>query len=107
VPRLQKLGWSVVVAPGFAHVSVPVERWHLLIDPVTGAEQGRELVDVPSRHRGPLSALNQPKREGSFMVSLGIEVDGQNIDLAPLLFHLFKREPRWLKADEVALIPDD
>jgi superfamily II DNA or RNA helicase len=107
VPRLQGLGWSVVVAPGFAHMSAPVERWRLLIDPVTGAEQGRELVDAPSRHRQPVASLGQPKREGSFMVSLGIEVDGEPVDLAPLLVDLFKREPRWLDAQQVADIPDD
>jgi len=107
VPRLQALGWSIVVAPGFAHLSVPVERWHLLVDPATGAQRGRELVDAPSRRQAVPASLGQPRREGSFMVSLGIEVEGESLDLAPLLFHLFKHEPRWLKADWVAALPDD
>jgi len=106
VPRFHTLGWSVVVRPGFAHLSVPVDRWRLLIDPTTGVEHGRELVDPPLAHSGPVVALRQPVREGSFMLSLGIDVDGETLDLAPLLADLIRRDTRWLDAREVAAIHD-
>ena len=35
VPKLQALGWVVAVQPGFAHFSVPVQRWRLVVDPAT------------------------------------------------------------------------
>jgi len=106
VPRLQALGWSVVVQPGFAHLSVPVERWRLVIDPVSGDERGRELAEPLGPRVQALAALRQPVREGSFMLSLGVEVDGETLDLAPLLADLLRRDPRWLKAHEIARIDD-
>jgi len=106
VPRLQALGWSVVVQPGFAHLSVPVERWRLVIDPVSGEERGRELAEPLGPRVQALAALRQPVREGSFMLSLGVEVDGETLDLAPLLADLLRRDPRWLKAHEIARIDD-
>ena len=106
VPRFHALGWSVVVQPGFAHLSVPVDRWRLLIDPATGAETGRELVEPPGAPSSTIVALRQPVREGSFMLSLGIDVDGETLDLAPLLADLIRRDTRWLDAREVAAIHD-
>ena len=79
VPRLQAKGWSVVVQPGFAHESVPVSRWKLIV---------------------------QPEREGAWLLSLGIEIDGVALDLAPLLADLLKRDPRWLNATQLAAIDD-
>ncbi|MFM8901730.1 MAG: DEAD/DEAH box helicase [Burkholderiales bacterium] len=107
IPKLQAQGWAVVVRPGFAHQSVAVERWRLLIDPVTGQETGRELTETLGPRRADLTALTQPKRQGSWLLSLGIDVDGQSLDLAPLLADLLKRDARWLKASEIAAIPDD
>lgn len=109
VPRLQALGWTIVVQPGFAHLSVPVDRWRLLIDPVDGSERGRELAEplgsaVPTAVS--IKALRQPAREGSFMLSLGVEVDGETLDLAPLLADLLKRDARWLDARALAAIDD-
>ena len=52
MPRLQALGWSIVVQPGFAHQSVTVDRWRLVIDRATGEEQGRELIE-PIHPPGP------------------------------------------------------
>jgi superfamily II DNA or RNA helicase len=104
VPRLQAAGWQVVVRPGFAHVSVPVERWRLVVLPGSGEAAGHE----PAGDRQPaVSALGEPHREGSYLLSLGIEVDGQTLDLAPLIADLIKRDARWLKAREVAAIDDD
>jgi superfamily II DNA or RNA helicase len=106
VPRLQAAGWSIVVQPGFAHQSVTVDAWRLLLDPDTGAEQGRELAAPLGPRSQPLAALRQPAGEGSWMLSLGVEVDGQTLDLAPLLADLIKRDSRWLHAHEIAAIDD-
>ena len=35
------------------------------------------------------------------MLSLGIEVDGETLDLVPLLADLIKRDARWLDAREI------
>ena len=106
VPRLQALGWSIVVQPGFAHLSVAVDRWRLVIDPVSFDEIGRELAEPLGPRVQALEALRQPPREGSFLLSLGTEVDGEMLDLAPLLADLLKRDARWLKAHEIAAIDD-
>ncbi len=106
VPRLQAQGWQIVVRPGFAHQSVPVEKWRFVIDPLTG-EPERELAEMGG---GPwtqmVRALRQPHREGSWMLSLGIEVEGETLDLVPLLADLIRRDARWLDAREIAAIPD-
>ena len=91
VPRLQALGWSIVVQPGFAHLSVAVDRWRLVIDPFSFDETGRELVEPLGPRVQALDALRQPPREGSFLLSLGVEVDGEMLDLAPLLADLLER----------------
>jgi superfamily II DNA or RNA helicase len=106
VPRLQGLGWQVVVRPGFAHQSLPVDRWRLVVDPQTGQEQGHE-PDLKGVQRRPLTALNQPRRQGSWLLSLGVEVGGEVLDLAPLLADLLKHDKRWLSASEIAAIDDD
>ncbi len=107
VPRLQAQGWSIVVQPGFAHQSVAVDAWKLVIDPATGAEQGRELAEPLGARVQALASLRQPPREGSWMLSLGIEVEGETLDLAPLLADLLRRDSRWLKAEEIAAIDDE
>ena len=107
LPRLQAQGWLIVVQPGFAHQSVQVDRWRLVIDRETGEELGRELVEPLARRVQPLQALRGSRLEGSFMLSLGVDVDGETLDLAPLLADLLKRDPRWLKAQEIAEIHDD
>ncbi len=105
VPRLQAAGWQIVVRPGFAHESVPVQRWRLVIESA-GDEPGRELAELGER-APTIAALRQPYREGSWMLSLGIEVDGEVLDLVPLLADLIKRDARWLDAREIAAMPDD
>ncbi|RZI85683.1 MAG: DEAD/DEAH box helicase [Rubrivivax sp.] len=106
VALLQVQGWSVVVMPGFAHESVPVEAWRLIVSQETGEVLGKE---VASRLRGramAAGALGLPGREGSWLLTLGIEIDGQTLDLAPLLADLLRRDARWLDADQVAAIDD-
>jgi superfamily II DNA or RNA helicase len=107
VPRLQAQGWTIVVRPGFAHQSVPVDAWRIVLDPATGDETSRELAEPLGARQQELTALRQPPREGSWMLSLGVEVDGEQLDLAPLLADLLKRDGRWLDARQIAAIPDD
>jgi len=83
VPRLQLLGWHVVVKPGFAHLPEPVHAWNLAIE-----------------------KLHLPAREGSWLLTLGIELNGEMLDIAPLLADLLRRDVRWRDAQEVALIDD-
>ena len=78
-PLLQAQGWQVVAAPGFAHASVPVQDCRLTL----------------------------ARREGSWLISLGVEVEGQMLDLAPLLADLLKRDGRWLDAQQMNAIEDD
>ena len=106
VPQLQAKGWSVVVKPGFAHESVPVQRWKLVVSPDTGEVLGKEL-DGPlvTPERG-IEKLQLPAREGAWLLSLGIEIDGQTLDLAPMLADLLRRDHRWLNAAQIAAIDD-
>ena len=79
VPLLQTKGWQVVAAPGFAHLSVPAQDCRLTLE----------------------------RREGSWLISLGVEVEGQLLDLAPLLADLIKRDGRWLDVSRLSAIEDD
>jgi len=106
VPRLQALGWVVVVHPGFAHETVPVQRWKLHIAPDTGELLGKELDGPLAPRERPVQKLHLPEREGAWLLSLGVEIDGETLDLAPMLADLLKRDPRWLDASQLAAIPD-
>ncbi len=99
VPRLQAAGWQVRVEPGFAHFSVPVQRWKLSLD------GGRTLAELGLAEQ-PLARLRGAHDQGSWRLSLGIEVEGETLDLAPLLAGLLQRDKRWLKTAELPLIDD-
>jgi len=106
LPIMQADGWSVVVLPGFAHESVTVDSWHLVIDTADGVVLGKEIaVRKTATPAAPL-ALNQTAGVGSWLLSLGVEVDGQQLDLVPMLAHLLKHDVRWLDAAKIALIDD-
>ncbi len=107
IPALRAEGWSVVVQPGFAHESVPVERWKLLIAPDTGEVLGREVDGPLAERERPVQKLQLPAREGAWLLTLGVEIDGQTVDLAPMLADLLQRDPRWLNAADLAAIADD
>lgn len=105
VPRLRASGWSVVVAPGFAHESTPILRWRLILDRATGEVLGREADTVAPRAR-PVQKLRLPEREGAWLLSLGVDIDGESLDLAPMLADLLRRDPRWLDARALSAIDD-
>ncbi|PXX41675.1 DEAD/DEAH box helicase [Undibacterium pigrum] len=106
LPEMQTLGWQVVVRPGFAHESVPVDAWHLIIDENTGAITGKQVVSRMRGRKEIITPLGLPAREGSWMLSLGIEIDGEVLDLVPMLAHLLQRDARWLNARQIRLIDD-
>ena len=107
IPLLQAQNWSIVVWPGFAHQSVPIDAWRLLIDADTGQEQGRELTAPLGPRPSAITALHNPRRQGSWLLTLGVEIDGETLDLAPMLADLLKRDRRWLNARDIAAIDDD
>eukprot|EP01030_Chromulinospumella_sphaerica_P023999 gene23999-24059_t len=88
VPQLQAQGWTVVVQPGFAHESVAVERWKLILSPDTGEVLGKELDSPLVKPARGVEKLALPGREGEWLLSLGIEIEGETLDLAPMLANL-------------------
>jgi superfamily II DNA or RNA helicase len=82
-PALRERGWQVVVEPGFAHRVHRVEAWHAEV------------------------AEDEAAGAGRFLVSLGIDVAGQRLDLAPLLAELLRRDPRWSDRAHLNSVADD
>ncbi|MFJ2987300.1 DEAD/DEAH box helicase [Collimonas sp. NPDC087041] len=106
LPDLQAKGWAIVVRPGFAHESVPVDAWHLIVNPQTGELLGKQVAARMRGREQTVTALGLPAGEGSWLLTLGIEIDGEMLDLVPLLAHLLQRDARWLDARKLALIDD-
>ena len=106
ISKLQAKGWSVVVLPGFAHESVPVQRWKLVVSPDTGEILGKKLDGPLIKPERGVGKLQLPEREGAWLLSLGIEIDGQTLDLAPMLADLLRRDARWLNAAQIAANDD-
>jgi superfamily II DNA or RNA helicase len=84
VPELEASGWQIVVQPGFAHRPVAADRWDVRIE-----------------------RLALPARQGSWLLSLGVEIDGETLDLAPMIADLLRRDARWFDAEQIAAIDDD
>lgn len=83
IPRLRDKGWEIQIEPGFAHHPQDADGWHVSV-----------------------RKLELPQREGSWLVTMGMELDGERLDLAPLLADLIKRDARWLDARAVAAMDD-
>ena len=88
LPKLQAEGWLITLQPGFAHAAQPVTGWQIGLQPLT-----------------------QPRGMGSWLLSLGIELqtrDGvEKLDLVPLLARLISRDRRWTDAGALDAIPGD
>jgi superfamily II DNA or RNA helicase len=98
VPELLAQGWQVSTEPGFAHHSQFVNGWQL------GLTEAEPEAPKPSRR---VTGLGLERRTGAWLVSLGMEVDGHRIDLAPLIANLLRRDKRWLDAVAISAIEDD
>lgn len=96
LPALREQGWQVDIAPGFAHHSQAIDAWQL--DVAADA-------DEPPPQR--IDAQGLSRRKGSWLMTLGVTVQGQRLDLAPLIWDLLKRDKRWLSADAIVFIQDD
>ncbi|MCX9157549.1 DEAD/DEAH box helicase [Niveibacterium sp. 24ML] len=79
-PALRAAGWQIECAPDFRHHVLTVDDWH---------------------------AELEEDANGWLALSLGIEVNGQRLDLAPLLYVLFRRDTRWLDRAAIDAMPDD
>ena len=77
VPALSDAGWKISIDPTFRHYRAEATSWHL---------------DISASEGGWLS------------LDLGIEVDGERIDLPPLLAELFARDSRWLSPKGLEVI---
>ncbi|WP_233151747.1 DEAD/DEAH box helicase [Pelomonas sp. KK5] len=84
VPALQQQGWAVVALPGFTHRPVQPQGWTARLEPLAGSA-----------------------RSGSWLLSLGVEVDGETLDLAPMIATLLRHDARWTSAEAIAGIDDD
>ena len=100
VPELLTQGWRVDTHAGFAHHSQAVSGWQL------GLTEDAAVADAPRPSRR-VQGLGLERRQGAWLVSLGLEVDGQRIDLAPLMANLLRRDKRWLDAVAIAAIEDE
>jgi superfamily II DNA or RNA helicase len=98
VPELLALGWQVTTEPGFAHHSQFVSGWQL------GLTEAEPEAPKPNRR---VEGLGLERRTGAWLVSLGMEVDGKPLDLAPLIANLLHKDKRWLDAVAIAAIEDD
>lgn len=106
VPHLISKGWNVVVCPGFAHESVTVDAWRFIVSPDTGEVVGKEIAGRMQKRARLIGSLSLPKTEGWWLLTLGIEIDGVTLDLAPLLADLLRRDARWLNVKSIAAIDD-
>jgi len=79
-PALRAAGWQIECAADFRHHVLTVDDWH---------------------------AELEEDANGWLALSLGIEVAGQRLDLAPLLHALFQRDARWLDRAAIDAVADD
>ncbi len=78
--QLKLAGWQIEFPEDFRHHVIEVDGWEA------------ELHEADN---------------GWFDLDMGIIVEGERLPLAPLLAGLFRRDPRWLEASELARVPDD
>lgn len=79
VPHLRSEGWEVVIPKDFRHLMLEVSSWDADL-----SEDGN----------------------GWFSLDMGVVVEGRKLPLAPLLYELFQRDPRWLDPTALKNMPD-
>jgi hypothetical protein len=104
LPQLQTLGWQIVVHPGFAHESVPVEAWRIIVNPETGDVLGKEVASHMLGRRASFAIGNGPGKAEWWLLTLGVDIDGESFDLAPMLSDLLRRDLRWVDRKQIAAI---
>lgn len=103
-PRLQQLGWSLVVKPGFAHESVPVTAWRFIVSSETGEVLAKEVAAPLQPRAFSSEVFDGLDPSGRWLLSIGIEVDGETMDVGPMVADLLRRDPRWADAQQVEKI---
>ena len=96
LPQLRAEGWSVVVCPGFAHESVPVSRWKLVIAPTLASCWAKE-VDGPLATPAPVQKAHAGLSAKAPGCSAWASRSMGKPDLAPMLADLLRRDARWLQ----------
>ncbi|WPL17240.1 ATP-dependent helicase HepA [Thiorhodovibrio winogradskyi] len=81
LPRLRENGWVIIVNPSFRYQLADVEDWEFQIE--------------------------DEAQDAWFSLSLGVEVDGQRVDLLPLLVELMHNYRDSFSAAALANTPDD
>ena len=81
VPRLRAKGWRVEIDPSFKHRVAEVEEWY--------------------------GDATDEKNGGWFGVELGVIIDGEKVNLLPILMRLFQESPETMSAEELANLPEN
>ncbi|MBB3196930.1 DEAD/DEAH box helicase [Roseateles terrae] len=102
VPRLREAGWEVEIAPGFPHHSQSIDSWELEAVPADG-----EASSEQDRDQDRMPALALSRRKGAWLLSLGVMVQGQRVDLAPMIWDLIRKDRRWMSPEALSLMDDD
>ncbi|QDD66799.1 DEAD/DEAH box helicase [Herbaspirillum seropedicae] len=100
-PRLQAQGWILRARPGFAHESVPVTAWRFIVSSQTGEVINREVAAPLTPRAFSSEVFDGLDPSGRWLLAIGIEVEGQSMDVAPMVADLLRRDPRWGDAQQV------
>ncbi|QIL83813.1 DEAD/DEAH box helicase [Diaphorobacter sp. HDW4A] len=106
LPELRREGWDIHMRPGFAHESVAVQRWQLRLGSDSGEVESLQVAGDFAVKPEPVQALQLARREGAWLLSLGIEIDGMTLDLVPMLANLLARDSRWLSVEHIDSVDD-
>ncbi|HEY8607890.1 MAG TPA: DEAD/DEAH box helicase [Noviherbaspirillum sp.] len=79
----------------------------MILDPASGEVTGKEIAAAMRPRPPSIAPLDRNAREASWLLSLGVEIEGELLDLVPLLANLLRRESRWLDAARAAAVPDE
>ncbi|WP_374267516.1 SNF2-related protein [Zoogloea sp.] len=86
VAPLREAGWQIDCPKDFRHRLLVATDWHV------------DIADADT---------DEGEGSGWFEVSLGIEVEGRRVDLAPMLHAVFRKDARWLDRKQLEAIPDE